>query len=254
MDRQRQERFHPYTARLKHALAAASCLFLLAGPPRPTGAAGCPPAPQVHIPQLSQNVDKAKRELLAYQAGHYDGDVAAVFATARTYVEGRAGKVKKSAVVLDIDETSLSNWPNIKANNFGFIRDGPCAWLPDGPCGFRAWIGQGVAPVVMPALDLFNAAKAKGVAVFFIAGRRDSDRQATLWNLERAGYEHWTELITRPDGDSRATLKDFKTEERGKIAEAEYTIIANVGDQESDLEGGFAECVFKVPNPFYYIP
>ena len=35
-----------------------------------------------------------------------------------------------------------------------------------------------------------------------------------------------------------------------KLAEAGYTIIATVGDQESDLEGGFAECRFKVPNPF----
>jgi predicted secreted acid phosphatase len=253
MDRQRQERVHPYTARLKHALGAASCLFLLAGLPSPTGAANCPPEPQVHIPQLSVNVDKAKADLLDYQAGYYDGDVAAVFATARTYVERRAGQVNKPAVVLNIDETSLSNWPNIKANNFGFIADGPCDWLPNGPCGFRAWIWQGVAPVVTPALDLFNAAKAKGVAVFFITGRRDSERQPTLWNLERAGYEGWTKLITRPDRDSRATLKAFMTEERGKIAEAGYTIIANVGDQKSDLEGGFAECVFKVPNPFYYI-
>jgi hypothetical protein len=36
-------------------------------------------------------------------------------------------------------------------------------------------------------------------------------------------------------------------------AEAGYAIIATVGDQESDLGGGFAECTFKVPNPFYFI-
>jgi hypothetical protein len=29
---------------------------------------------------------------------------------------------------------------------------------------------------------------------------------------------------------------------------------ASVGDQQSDLDGGFAECGFKVPNPFYFIP
>jgi len=28
-------------------------------------------------------------------------------------------------------------------------------------------------------------------------------------------------------------------------------IIANIGDQESDLAGGFAEKTFKLPNPFY---
>lgn len=33
-----------------------------------------------------------------------------------------------------------------------------------------------------------------------------------------------------------------------------YTIIANIGDQDSDLRGGHAERTFKVPNPFYFIP
>jgi hypothetical protein len=256
MDRERQQKVHPFTIRLKHALAATSCLFLLTGPPSATRAADCPPAPQVHIPQApspSLNIDKVKEVLLAYQSGGYDGDVAAVFATARAYVEGRAGQVNKPALVLDIDETSLSNWPNIKANDFGFISYGACDRLPNGPCGFKAWILQATAPAIMPALDLFNAAKAKGVAVFFITGRRDSERQATLWNLDRAGYEGGPKLVTRPDDDAHPTVEAFKTEERRKLAEAGYTIIATVGDQESDLEGGFAECTFKVPNPFYFI-
>jgi hypothetical protein len=37
-----------------------------------------------------------------------------------------AGAVSRPALVLDIDETSLSNWANFKANNFGFIADGAC--------------------------------------------------------------------------------------------------------------------------------
>ena len=32
-----------------------------------------------------------------------------------------------------------------------------------------------------------------------------------------------------------------------------YLIILNVGDQESDLTGGFADRTFKLPNPFYFI-
>jgi HAD superfamily, subfamily IIIB (Acid phosphatase) len=256
MDQERQERVHPFTARLKHTLAAASCLCLLTGLPNPTGAADCPPPTQERIPwdAPQPNMDIMKEVLLTYKSTHYDGDVAAVFTTARAYVVGRVGQVSKPALVLDIDETSLSNWPNLKANNFGFIRDGPCDWLPEGPCGFVAWLRKGVSPVIMPALDLFNAAKTQAVAVFFISGRRDIERQATRWNLERAGYERWTRLITRPNDDIHATVQAFKTEERRKIAEEGYTIIANVGDQQSDLDGGFAECTFKVPNPFYFIP
>ena len=244
-------------AGLKRTLAIAFGAVALAGAPALTAAADCPAETQVRVPQTPApplNIDKVKEVLLAYQAKDYDGDVAAVFAAARTYVERRGGEVSKPAIVLDIDETSLSNWENIKANNFGFIRDGACDRLPNGPCGFRAWILQAVAPVIMPALDLFNAAKAKGVAIVFITGRRHSERQATLWNLDRAGFEGWAKLVTRPDDDSHATVQAFKTEERRKVAEAGYTIIASIGDQQSDLDGGFAECTFKVPNPFYFIP
>jgi hypothetical protein len=58
---------------------------------------------------------------------------------------------------------------------------------------------------------------------------------------------------SRLGSSRRPTVEAFKTEERRKLAEAGYTIIATVGDQESDLEGGSAECRFKVPNPFYFI-
>jgi hypothetical protein len=29
--------------------------------------------------------------------------------------------------------------------------------------------------------------------------------------------------------------------------------VVNLGDQESDLDGGHAERAFKLPNPFYFI-
>jgi predicted secreted acid phosphatase len=254
--RRTKEKARQFAVGRKHVLATAFGLVALAGTLSITRSAACPSETQVRIPPApegSLNIDKVKEALLAYQAENYDGDVVAVFAAARAYVEGRAGEVNKPARVLDIDETSLSNWANIKANNFGLILDGACDRLPNGPCGFKAWILQGVAPPIMPALDLFNAAKAKGVAVVFITGRRDRDRQATLWNLDRAGYEGWAKLVTRPDDDPHATVEAYKTEERRKLAEAGYTIIATVGDQQSDLDGDFAECKFKVPNPFYFI-
>jgi hypothetical protein len=31
-------------------------------------------------------------------------------------------------------------------------------------------------------------------------------------------------------------------------------IVASVGDQQSDLDGGFAERTYKRPNPFHAIP
>src|SRR5262249_47846942 len=166
----------------KRALATALGLVVLTGTLTITRAADCPLAPQQHLPPAPPpplNIDKVKDVLLAYQAENYDADVAAVFAAARAYIEGRAGQVSKPALVLDIDETSLSNWSNLKANNFGFIADGACDRLPSGPCGFKEWILQGVAPAIMPALDLFNAVKAKGVAGGFITRRPRTGPQAT---------------------------------------------------------------------------
>ena len=33
-----------------------------------------------------------------------------------------------------------------------------------------------------------------------------------------------------------------------------YDIVANFGDQFSDLNGGFADKTFKMPNPNYFMP
>jgi len=51
-----------------------------------------------------------------------------------------------------------------------------------------------------------------------------------------------------------ASAVDFKAPERRKIAERGYTIVLSLGDQESDLKGGYAERTFKLPNPVYYLP
>jgi predicted secreted acid phosphatase len=154
--------------------------------------------------------------------------------------------------VLDIDETSLTNWPELVANDFGYIRDGPCQ-LPNGPCGVLAWEQLGRTTAIEPTLALFNAAKAKGVAVFFITGRDESEREATERNLQAAGYRDWTALVMRPIGTHTASAADFKAPERAKIEQQGYTIIANVGDQPGDLAGGYAEKTFLLPNPFYRV-
>ena len=46
----------------------------------------------------------------------------------------------------------------------------------------------------------------------------------------------------------------FKAPVRAAIEGDGYTIIANMGDQPSDLAGAHAEQTFLLPNPFYRIP
>jgi acid phosphatase len=241
----------------QRALAAMALFAILAAvTPAATQAIDCPPAREPRIPPSEEpaiNIEKHKKQLLAYRAGNYDDDIKLVLADARGYFEQRAGQVRKPAIVLDIDETSLSNWQNIKANNFGFVKGGPCSEEPSLACGFDEWILKASAPAIPPTLEFFNSVIVKNVAVFFITGRRDSQRQATLWNLDRAGFQGWARLITRSDDDHNETIVPYKSGERKKIENEGYTIIANVGDQQSDLDGGSAECTFKIPNPFYFI-
>src|SRR5262245_3012098 len=244
-------------ARLAQALAAAALVAALAVSPA-AAAGACRPA--VPLPAATQppNLGVLKLQLLEYKClGDYDRDFAEVIARARSYVEQRAGEVAKPAIVLDIDETSLSNWPHILVNDFGFISKGTCTFGaagPEEPCAFHAWVTEARAEAIKPTLELFNAAKARNIAVFFISGRdAASELYVTVKNLFAVGYKDWTRIILRPAG-VYPSVAAFKTAARASLAAEGFTIIANIGDQQSDLDGGFAERTFRVPNPFYYIP
>jgi len=201
------------------------------------------------------NLSDIKNHLIEYKnSGAYESDIKAVTHEARLYIEIQAHQVPRPALVLDIDETSLSNWPALQANDFGWITEGPCKNLPQGPCGFKAWQALSKDEAIAPTLGLFKAAKAHGVAIFFITGRDESLRKATEKNLHDVGYDSWQELIMRPKGTTTPSATDYKTPARAKIEAEGYTIIANVGDQPSDLAGGHAERTYLVPDPFYRIP
>ena len=240
---------------LRIAAAVIAALSIGSGPVLAEPQA-CPAPVQNHIPAAPSaplNLDTIKDLLLEYHQKYYDIDVAAVFDSAQKYLEQNATQSKRPALVMDIDETSLTNWPNLIADNFGFVSGGACDVLPAGPCGFNQWILKGSAKAIEPARKLFDAAKAKSVAVIFITARPDAQRDITILNLDHAGFDGWTELRTRPDRDDLLTVQEFKTAERTKVEAEGYTIIANVGDQISDLEGEHSGCHFKVPNPFYFI-
>jgi len=195
----------------------------------------------------------AKRQVSEYvDSGRYEADVAAIVEDARRYLDSRLGHGGKPAIVLDIDETALSNLPSLRANDYGFIVAGPCE-LPRGPCGLVAWIGMARAEAIKPVLALARHARERGVAVFFLTGRPERLRAATEQNLKAVGYE-WTGVLLRPDALTTRSAVEFKAAERKRLVDEGYTIIVNIGDQASDLDGGFAERTFKLPNPFYFIP
>ena len=219
-------------------------------------AAACTAQPQfVTVADQPPNVGDAKIKALAYHAsGEYARDLAYVADQATAWVRARAGAVSRPALVLDVDETALSNWEVLKRDDFGRPVSGPCDAALDAPCGWAAWDLLGRDPPIEPTLRLFQAARSLGVTVFFITGRPESQRAATERNLTQAGFSGFERLFLSPDGKHFASAADFKAPVRAEIERAGYTIIANMGDQPSDLNGGYAEKMFLLPDPFYRVP
>jgi predicted secreted acid phosphatase len=157
----------------------------------------------------------------------------------------RAKPGEKLALVLDIDETSLSNWDEEKQDDYGFIA-----------ADWDAWVKRRADTVIPGTLRLYQEAQKDKVAVFFITGRPENEREDTAANLKAVGYAQWDGLSLRAvDRPKTQTVVDYKSGEREKIVAQGYTIILNVGDQMSDLNGNpQAEKSVKLPNPFYFIP
>jgi len=259
-------------------LAAASMLAVFSASPAHAQAPyGCDPSPAaVQDIRLRygepQNIDLLKKELLYYRCNSYEADVRKVADAARVWIEQRAPQVKNPALVLDIDETSLSNWERILRDDFGYIPNGACELKRGEACGDNKWQELKKAPALQPTLDLHKAVKDK-VTVFFVTGRsvgapgHENARQWTSENLREAGYLDWPaeHLYLRDEKRPGETepkpypnVTAYKTASRRDIEKQGFTIIANIGDQDSDLrgdqDGDHAERTFKLPNPFYYIP
>jgi predicted secreted acid phosphatase len=212
-----------------------------------------------------QNLAEFEKQLIDYHdSGAYEHDLQEVASQAIDYIQRRAAEVIKPALVLDIDETSLSNWAKLRANQFAFFPTGVCH-LPKGPCGEDSWERMAIATPIQATHDIYAAARSASVTVFFITGRQKKFHRATVKNLRDAGYTEFADVLMEPDGSHFNSAADFKSVQREKIEQAGYTIIANVGDQCSDLvanagdpcsdlSGKRAEQAFLLPNPFYRIP
>ena len=72
---------------------------------------------------------------------------------AASWIKTRAPSAHQPALVLDIDETALSNWEIIVRDDFGRPIAGPADLASAGPWGWAAWDQLGRDPAIMPALE-----------------------------------------------------------------------------------------------------
>ena len=146
-------------------------------------------------------------------------DVTAVTDHASAYLETRLpDRSIKPAIVLDIDNTALET----------------------------TYTGGITIPATPPVLALAQQAHAAGAAVIFVTARSEIIRPYTEANLDEVGHPN-DGLYLRGvlDSSSNQTLK---TNARIAIEKAGYTIVASIGNNDSDLGGGHAERTFKLPD------
>jgi len=119
-------------------------------------------------------------------------------------------------------------------------------------------------------VDYVNTAARIGYRVFGLTGRNADQEEATLGNLHKLGYRPFTRktFYTKWTGvgasrqpsyvdcgaDAKCSTVEYKSQTRKHIEQLGYTVVANYGDQYSDLLGGYANHTVKLPNPTYYLP
>lgn len=134
---------------------------------------------------------------------------------------------KPKAVVLDIDETCLSNAPG---NGYQIANNKPFnvnVW--------NKWINSAQATAIPGAVDFTQAAKKAGVQVFYVSDRTSNQLAATVKNLKNCGFADATEpghVILDP-------VASQDKQSRFNAIEKNYDVIMFFGDQLTDMGQDF---------------
>jgi hypothetical protein len=253
-----------------------------------TYAATTEPAIQTFTPHSARqitNIDVLRQQIRNYYGdplgtGVFAGDssyakeasgVAGVGAFTLARLAHKHARDEQPAIILDVDDTTLSTWNYEISSNWAF-----------NPATNAAAVLAQQFPPVPGMVDMVTQAAAEGYAIFYLTGRPQTQEAATLGNLTAdgngvdAGYPAPTKLnddedglFTKPavvdypdylkaacagDPNGSCTTVHYKSATRAHIESLGYEIVGNFGDQYSDLRGGFADHTFKLPNPNYFLP
>jgi predicted secreted acid phosphatase len=247
-----------------------------------------PPAAPTSDNQI-QNIDQVKTAIKAYYGdtltgtpdpvngatmlhqmsptGAYAQQTENIAAKAEHFLAHRAHHAKQHAkhhgtpaVLFDIDDTTLNTYSYEIYSSFVFNPTTNAAFVNAG--------SKTVFPAVPGMTDLEAKAIADGYQVFFLTGRPsvtgNDQRPATLKNLLDAGYTVDPANLYLKDASGATepwlspcaptcTTTQYKSLTRQHIESLGYNIVANFGDQFSDLNGGFADKTIKMPNPMYFL-
>ncbi|MEO6996999.1 MAG: HAD family acid phosphatase [Terracoccus sp.] len=168
---------------------------------------------------------------------------------------------KKPAIVLDADDTTLWTY-DMEVHDMKFVFD---------PTLQNEWVQDQRFPATPGMVRLVNEARAMGFAIFGLTGRNNGQKAATVANLAKVGYRGFTPqhyftkwrstdpipayMAGKCVTMAACTTVEYKAGTRRHIEkDLGYDITLNLGDQWSDLMGGYADQNVKLPNPTYYLP
>ena len=188
------------------------------------------------------NLDTAKDQIAHYyESGQYEKELNEIINAAKEKFSN-VDLMPNSAVVFDIDETTLDNYEAIKQIGFGYEKD---YW--------DVWLEKAQAPAIAQVKELYNFLLNNGYKVIFITGKKDYQYNATLKNLKMVGYAGFDTVITRSKDEYKIRSAQFKAQKRKELTEKGYIIAGCVGDQLTDCEGPNCGIVVKLPNYLYLV-
>jgi len=191
--------------------------------------------------QSIDEVDITRKRLETTFTQTFHDEFNQVITSAKIYLEGLPKAARQPAAVLDLDETLMDN-------RAYFLRYGyfdPQLW--------EVWVFEEEAPALPETLAFYHWLKDRGYGVFFVTGRKQAWKQATVDNLRRYGITDMDGIYFKPNQYDKNSAQDFKTAARKDIERQGYQVQLILGDQVSDLRGGVGKG-FKLPNPIYTIP
>jgi acid phosphatase len=175
-----------------------------------------------------------------YVSGGYEEEIQGIINKAKDYFENIDVK-EMSAVVFDVDETSLSNF------EFDTIP------LPFSNERWNEWVRSGKATAIKPVKELYDYLISHNFHIIFLSGSSGELYESTKSNLINVGYTEFDTLICRDKDQENLTAAKFKSTWRQKLVNRGYLIEGNIGDQWSDMSGGNSGYFVRITNYIYYI-
>ncbi|MFC1845728.1 HAD family acid phosphatase [Candidatus Dependentiae bacterium] len=198
--------------------------------------------PSCGTPDRPMNLTDAKKQVQRYyEHGDYYKDLDAAITRATNHFQN-VPVDDRTVVIFDIDETSLTDYPDTKSISFGYI-----------PKLSHEWVLEADAPAIPQVKKLYDFLVGRGFKIIFLTGRKHDEHAATIKNLKREGYTEFDKLIVRQPEERKITAKAYKSARRKQLTKEGYHIVGCVGDQESDLTGDNTGYEVKLPNYIYRI-